>query len=541
MNFGNHRLKFLIDTGASISIIRSQLIKSHIKTYKDSTIIKGIGGKVQANSYAYIPLQSETGVRFPHKLYLFDTVPCATDGIIGLDFLRKYNANIDLPTNRLTLRLNHIECTMKIQKRQNEFKDMENFLVIPKRSESIHYIEINKNIYKDCVVHTKQLEENVFLAGSIVKPIRGRIPIKILNTGEKSIKILKSKLIQLQDLDYLEHYNVCLFNESEKGVERVKKLLTKLKLSHLNLNDKKEIEIICAKYADIFFLEGDKLGTADVIEQSIGVKCSTIPVYTKPYRLPQTSKPEISKQVQKMLDDDIIEPSNSEWNSPILLVPKKSDGEKKWRLVIDYRKVNDSIQDDKFPLPNITEILDSLSGSVCFSHLDLQQGFYQVNLKPESRDITSFSTSTGQYRMKRLPMGLKISPSAFSRVMSIAMSGLTFNKCFIYCDDLIVFGRTAEMHNKNLMDIFERLRKINLRLNPSKCDFMKTQLLYLGHVVSADGVLPDPEKINVLDKYPVPKNADEVRRFVAFCNYYRKFIPSFAEITVPLNKLCRKN
>lgn len=328
----------------------------------------------------------------------------------------------------------------------------------------------------------------------------------------------------------------------KKNVDRVKKLLPKLQLSHLNPDDRKDIEIICAKFSDIFFLEGDKLGTANVVDQSITVKPNTKPVYTKPYRLPESLKPEINKQIQRMLDDDIIEASNSEWNSPILLVPKKSDSnEKKWRLVVDYRKVNDSIQDDKFPLPNITEILDSLSGSVYFTHLDLHQGFYQASLKPESRNITSFATNTGHYQMKRLPMGLKISPSAFSRMMSIAMSGLTYEQLFIYCDDVICFGRNKEIHNKNLMTVFERFRKMNLKLNASKCDFMKTQLLYLGHVVSAKGVLPDPEKIRVLQNYPIPKTADEVRRFVAFCNYYRKFIPSFSEITIPLNKLCRKN
>ena len=223
-------------------------------------------------------------------------------------------------------------------------------------------------------------------------------------------------------------------------------------------------------------------------------------MYVKPYRLPQSLKSEINEQVKKMLDEDIIEPANSEWNSPVLLVPKKTEGDKKWRLVIDYRKVNDSIQDDKFPLPNITEILDSLSGSIYFTHLDLHQGFFQLSIKPECRNITSFSTSTGQYQMKRLPMGLKISPSVFSRVMSVAMSGLTYEQCFQYCDDLVVFGRNREIHNKNLLKVFERLRKMNLKLNPHKCDFMKTQLLYLGHVVSASGVLPDPDKIAVFAK-----------------------------------------
>lgn len=533
--------KFLLDTGASISIINNHIVKSSTARYNESTIIHGIGGKVESKCFSYIPLRSESGFVFYHKLRLFDNMPCAADGIIGLDFLRTYNANINVPTNRLTLQCNNRTCTLLINTSYINKVQSDDYLTAPARCESIHYVHINKNIYKDCVIHAKQLGENIFMAASIVKPIRGKIPIKILNTGENSIDIPKIDLISNDDLDYFENYDVCSFNKSEQGVERVKKLLPQLKLTHLNNNDRKQIEIICAKYADIFFLEGDKLGTANVAEQSITVKPNTNPVYIKPYRLPQSLKLEINKQVQKMLDEDIIEPANSEWNSPVLLVPKKTEGEKKWRLVVDYRKVNDSIQDDKFPLPNITEILDSLSGSIYFTHLDLHQGFFQVSTKPECRNITSFSTSTGQYQMKRLPMGLKISPSVFSRVMSVAMSGLTYEQCFVYCDDLIVFGRNHETHNKNLLDVFERLRKMNLKLNPHKCDFMKTQLLYLGHVVSASGVLPDPNKVAVLQNYPVPRNADEVRRFVAFCNYYRKFIPSFSEITLPLNKLCRKN
>lgn len=142
--------------------------------------------------------------------------------------------------------------------------------------------------------------------------------------------------------------------------------------------------------------------------------------------------------------------------------------------------------------------------------------------------------------MKRLPMGLKISPSAFSRLMTVAMAGLNYEKCFVYLDDLIVFGRNLNEHNKNLTDVFNRLRKVNLKLNPLKCEFLKKEILYLGHIISENGISPDPDKIQALKEYPTPKNCDEVKRFVAFANYYRKFIPKFAEISVPLNKLSRK-
>lgn len=264
-------------------------------------------------------------------------------------------------------------------------------------------------------------------------------------------------------------------------------------------------------------------------------------IYTKPYRLPYSQKYEIQKQIDSLLEEGIIEPCQSEWSSPILLVPKKEtiDKQKQWRLVIDYRKLNNNIKDDKFPLPNITEILDSLSGSVYFTHLDLHQGYYNVELDPDSRKYTAFNSD--QYQMTRMPMGLKTSPSSFSRMMTMAMTVLTYEKCLVYLDDLICFGKNLDDHNKNLQDIFEKLRNVNLKLNPSKCDFLKKNILYLGHVVSASGILPDPEKTKVVQNYPVPKSTDEVKRFVAFVNYYRKFIQNFAGKAYHLNYLCKKN
>lgn len=161
-----------------------------------------------------------------------------------------------------------------------------------------------------------------------------------------------------------------------------------------------------------------------------------------------------------MLEDKIIEPSKSAWSAPILIVPKKADrdGTRRWRIVIDYRLLNKRIKDDKFPLPNITEILDSLSGAMYFLHLDLSQGYYQIELEPSCREYTAFTTNTGQYQLTRLPMGLKVSPSVFSRAMTIAMAGLNYDSCFIYLDDLIVFGKKLIDHNKNLIKVLNRLR-----------------------------------------------------------------------------------
>lgn len=508
-----------------------------IPIYRDDTVVNGIGGQIHSLGHVYLRLVTNENDTFAHKFHVFNNLPLKADGILGLDFLAKYESKINLKQNTLSLNNNGKECLLGICEKPKSYSD--DVLVLPARSESIHHIYLENDLKEDGVVCAKELRKDVFLAGSIVKPRWGKISVKILNLSENDISIP----VFTPEIHLLSEYEICKFNKCKRNMDRAKQLLNNLKLNHLNAEEQKSLQSICVKYCDIFFLDGDKLSTTNISEQAIVLKPNTSPVYVKPYRLPESQKREINKQINKMLEDDIIEESQSDWSSPILLVPKKtaSGEEQKWRLVVDFRKLNENVEDDKFPLPNITEILDSLSGSVYFSHLDLQQGYYQVSLAPDSRKCTAFTTSTGQYQMKRLPMGLKTSPSSFSRVMSIAMSGLTFEKCFVYLDDLIVFGRNLEMHNKNLIDVFERLRKTNLKLNPEKCQFLKKEILYLGHVVSANGVAPDPTKISTLQNYPVPTTAEEVKRFVAFCNYYRKFVPSFADITSPLNKLCRKN
>lgn len=533
----NNKYSWLLDTGASLSVIKLEhLIGQNIPFHKHKLRIKGVGGYVISEGFVYLKLYYNDK-DFEHKFYVIDGLPCRTHGILGQDFLCKFKCIINFENNTLTLKNNNaIDEFVELPLQMGQLGS-NNFITLPPRCESIHYI--NTSLTAELIVASKQLGDGIFLAGTLVSPVKNKIPIKILNTRDEEVR-LSFFSIELFNLD---DYLVCNFNKETINADRVKKIFSILKLNYLNREEQISIENICAKYSDVFFLPGDKLGVTNLYQQSIKLKENVTPSYVKPYRLPKSQKAEIDSQVRKMLNDDIIEESQSEWSSPLLLVPKKTDnnysGTKKWRVVIDYRKLNEKIKDDKFPLPNISEILDSLSGAIYFTHLDLSQGYYQLELDPSSRKYTAFVTDK-QYHMKRLPMGLKTSPSAFSRLMTVAMSGLHYDKCLIYLDDLICFGRNLETHNKNLTDIFQRLRKVNLKINPEKCQFLKKQLLYLGHVVSSKGVLPDPEKTKSVQNFPVPSNADETRRFVAFCNYYRKFIPHFADITLPLNRLCRK-
>lgn len=265
------------------------------------------------------------------------------------------------------------------------------------------------------------------------------------------------------------------------------------------------------------------------------------PFYSKNYRLPQSHKAEIDRQVGKLLESELIEPSCSNYNSPLILVPKPIlNGEKRWRMCVDYRLINKKLIADKYPLPRIDEILDSLGRAKYFSVIDLFQGFHQIPLIEESRDITSFSTADGSFRWKVLPFGLNVSPNSFSRMMNLAFAGASQVQFFLYMDDIIVIGNSVGHHLKNLEAVFEMCRKRNLKLNPHKCKFFRSEVTYLGHKCTNEGICPDPEKLHCVENYPVPHDKDSTKRFVAFANYYRRFIQNFSEISRPLNNLSRK-
>lgn len=526
----NETYSFLVDTGASLSAITHKHISHlNIPFHEESATINGLGGTVQTIGYVYIPM-SLKGQMIEHKFFVFQSLPILSNGILGRDFLNRFGAVLDFEKNILSLNISNKKIILPITDNYNL-----NILEIPPRCESIHFIQTEVEI--DCVIGSKELQEGVYLASSIASPANGKIPIKILNTTENTVTLsnISPSVYKLDD------FNICSFDKCDNSSDRVKSLFSILNLNELNSEEALSIQKICAKYSSIFYLPGDKLSVTDIYTHNISLKPNVSPIFSKPYRLPKSQKVEIEQQIDKMLKEGIIEPSKSDWSSPILLVPKKVDstGHKKWRLVVDYRKLNNLIEDDKYPLPDITEIIEALSGSIYFTHLDLYQGYYNVNLDKNSRKYTAFSS--GQYQMCRLPMGMKTSPNSFSRMMNLAMSGLNNEKCLIYLDDLIVFGRNLDIHNKNLQDVFERLKKVKLKLNPSKCTFLKKQILYLGHLISNEGILPDPDKVIAVKNYPTPQNADEVKRFVAFTNYYRKFIKNFAEIAYPLNQLCRKN
>lgn len=531
VRYGMKNMLFLLDTGASISVIFLENLQANQAVDKSKKIkIMGIAGSTFSvgSTHLLFTLGSND---ITHEFHIINKFNPDIQGVLGSDFFVKYGANLNYEKFLFSLSVNNDKVVVPM------LSNFDQYIMLPPRSEIIHYC--SSDVMNDCVISSEELSEGVFVAGVIAKAEKGQIPVRFLNVNDREVRI-RNFQPRLESVSNFEIYN---FGKSDKfNVERVDKVLDLIDLSSLNKEEKLSIEKICAKYADVFHLEGDPLTVTNLYKQKLQLKEDASPVYVKPYRLPHAQKAEIQNQVHKMLNEGIIEEARCEWSSPLLIVPKKPDsnGVKRWRAVIDYRLVNKQLRDDKMPLPCISEILDSLSGALYFSHLDLSQGYYQLELHKDSRPLTAFTTNEGQFQMKRLPMGLKVSPSAFSRLMTVAFSGLNYESCFIYLDDIIIFGNSLQHHNSNLVKILQRLKKVNLKLNPSKCDFLKKEIIYLGHKICSDGVSPDPEKFRVIHQYPIPSNADETKRFVAFVNYYRKHVKNFAEIAQPLNELSKK-
>ena len=293
---------------------------------------------------------------------------------------------------------------------------------------------------------------------------------------------------------------------------------------------------LLVKYNDVFSASDRDIGRTSVSTHRIETGDAR-PVRQPLRRQPLPHRATVDAQLDSMLADGIIEPAVSEWAANVVLARKK-DGS--LRFCIDYRQLNDRTKKDSYPLPRIDECLDALAGGSWFSTLDLRSGYHQVAMEPKDADKTAFVTRRGIFRWKVMPFGLCNAPATFQRLMDIVLSGLNFEICLVYLDDVIIFGKTPEEHLDRLEQVFQRLRGANLKLKPSKCQLLRRNVCFLGHIVTPDGVAMDPSKITDVVEWPVPQRLRDVRAFLGLCSYYRRFVKDFSTVAAPLFALTKK-
>ncbi|KAK3705767.1 hypothetical protein QZH41_000594, partial [Actinostola sp. cb2023] len=261
------------------------------------------------------------------------------------------------------------------------------------------------------------------------------------------------------------------------------------------------------------------------------------PVKLPPRRTPPHQREVIDHQLDDLLAHGRIEPSQSPWSSPVVLV-RKNDGS--YRMCIDYRCLNKYTIKDAHPLPRTDDVLEVMSGAHWFTCLDLASGYWQMKVSEKDRPKTAFVTHRGQFQWTVMPFGLTNGPASFQRLMNMALNGLTWTHCLVYIDDIIIWSRSFEEHLHRLRLVFSRIRQAGLKLKPAKCQFLKQRVTFLGHVVSSQGIETDPEKTKAVVDWPVPVDVKELQRFLGLVGYYRRFVTEFSTTAEPLYRLCKK-
>ena len=377
--------------------------------------------------------------------------------------------------------------------------------------------------------------ENSTGTNKLERPAFDEMPLDL-----RQIKSTDRQELRYSDLEKFDQTEISSTTSSQISgtvtTDFIQEMIDKIDLE-LTDEQKQDVERLLQDNRVVFSTSEFDVDRTNLVQHKIDTGTSR-PFKQQLGRHPMAYLPVIDEHVDKMLANDICEPLVSPWASNVVLV-KKSDGT--LRFCVDYRQLNNLTVKDSYPLPRIDTCFDALGGARYFSTLDLRQGYWQVENDSESSDKTTFITRKGSFKFKVLPFGLSNAPAVFQRLLNMVMQDLTWEACLVFLDDIIVISSTFEQHLERLSAVFQRLKAANLKLKPSKCRPFQIKVKFLGSVVSADGIEPDPDKIKAIVEWPVPENLTELRAFVGLASYYRRHVEGFSDITKPLSELTRKN
>ena len=274
------------------------------------------------------------------------------------------------------------------------------------------------------------------------------------------------------------------------------------------------------------------------MEFTIDLIPGTEPISIPPFRMVPVELRELKAQLEELLSKGFIRLSISPWGAPVLFV-KKKDGS--LRFCIDYKKLNRVTIHNQYPLPRIDELFDQLQGSRVYSKIDLRSGYHQLRVQESDVPKTAFRIRYGHYEFLVMPFGLTNAPAAFMDLMNRVFQPYLDRFVIVFIDDILLYSGSSEEHSEHLRIVLQTLKEWQLYAKLSKCQFLLDRVTFLGHVISAEGVSVDPQKIEAVVNWKPPKNVPEVRSFLGLAGYYRKFVEGFSKIAAPLTKLTRKD
>ncbi len=554
----NYTVTYLIDSGANVTIVNTKIYQSMTNKPTLSSVhvrmVSANNESITCYGKAQMPIKvNDTEVI--HEVWVADITE---EAILGYDFLQKYKCVLDFAERKLLM--TELPDTPYAEENGDEQYIakivVRKTTIIPPKSEAI----ISTQLKDKCTYNNDNEEslgivestwefveqQQMMIAKTLVQSDQDELSLRIINPHEEPKKLYANTVVATLEpiVNVVEEETVLKCNnittEEEKMTnelpEHLHNLFTRSK-EHLDETQQKGLRELLFRNQHLFAKNKSELGRTNLVKHSINTG-DAAPIKMPARRLPLHQREIEKEQVEAMLQQNVIEPSDSPWRSSVVLV-KKKDGSYRW--CVDFRGVNSVTRKDSYPLPNISDTLDSLSGSKWFTTLDLQSGYWQIEMDEESKDKTSFLTNFGTYQFRVMPFGLTNAPATFERLMEQVLKGLQWETCLIYIDDVIVFAKDFSTALERLTTVFDRLRNAGLCLSAKKCHMFQKKVKYLGHVVDESGISTDPDKIESIKTWPTPKNTKQVRSFLGLCSYYRRYIRSFSEIASPLFKLTEKN
>eukprot|EP00731_Ephydatia_muelleri_P007275 Em0003g1523a len=488
-HLGQGTASLIVDTGAGITLLRRDVWKGDLNgkllPWYGCKLVGANGGTLNV-----VGMVRAMQLGLGGKMFAVDTViveSLTSEGILGLDFLEKYECIIDAANGVLTLGDSglHIQLQKATRSKSTEpalpvHVCLDDTIIIPPRSEVLTFATTSADVRGTWLVDEQTTKNNVAVrvARAIVHPQDSKVPVCLLNPRDVPVTMYKGMTIgEIEELrsNDVPVDNVQKANTVTKLDPKKRQMLLSLAETigaHVSKEEQVQFSNLLLEYGDIFASSSTDLGRTGALKHCIKTGDSN-PISQPVRRLPPHRKEQVNKLLHEMQENDIIHPSSSPWASPIVLVQKK-DGSV--RFCIDYRKLNAVTTKDAYPLPRIDDTLDTLCGSKWFSTLDLLSGYWQVEMSPEDRHKTAFCTPQGLFEFKVMPFGLCNAPATFQRLMDLVLAGV-------------------------------------------------------------DGLQVDPDKVGKVASWPVPQSAQQVQQFLGFANYYRRFIQGFAEVAKPLHRL----
>lgn len=385
------------------------------------------------------------------------------------------------------------------------------------------------------------LPSGLLASPALVRVGNGTAYIPIVNVGSLDVLLYPRTVVgSLSEVSMVnlppgvEEVRVHTASMSSQGVAPLlPDQMEAIDLSALSAEEQEEARGLLRKHASVFSSHDGDLGCTNLISHEIPLLDAT-PIRQPYRRIPPSEYEVVKEHINQLLGAQVIRESSSPFASPIVLV-KKKDGS--LRLCVDYRQLNSRTRKDAFPLPRIEESLDALTGARWFSTIDLASGYNQVPVAEADRPKTAFCTPFGLFEWNRMPFGLCNAPSTFQRLMQRIFGDQQCQSLLLYLDDIVVFSSSFQQHLERLEVVLQRLQKEGLKAKLSKCSFFQQEVVYLGHVISANGVSTDPGKVEVVANWQPPTTILELRSFLGFASYYRRFVEGFAKLAAPLHRL----